>query len=117
MSQYRSGGKGLFQGLKGRPAIFREIPFDFFPSESGERNSDIGVVVNEVLIEVSKSEERLDVIDFSWLQPFLTLSSDIVSPSGERMYLRYSTELEWNSHLSAQVYSPRCQSRRRTSPT
>jgi hypothetical protein len=54
MSQYWSSGKGLLQGLESRLAIVGEIPFDSFPGESGKRNSDIGVVVNEVSIEVSK---------------------------------------------------------------
>jgi hypothetical protein len=57
MSQYRSGGQGLFQGLEGRPAIFREVSFDSFPGESGKQDGDVGVVVNEVSIEVCEPKE------------------------------------------------------------
>jgi hypothetical protein len=81
MSQYRSGGKGLFQGLKGHPAIFGEVPFDSFPSESGERDGDVGVVVNEASIEVREPEERLNVLDFSWFRPFLNCLDFIVGHS------------------------------------
>ena len=42
------------------------------------------------------------------LQIALILSFDIVRPLGERKYLRYSMESEWNSHFSGLVKSLCC---------
>ena len=43
--------------------------------------------------------------DLGQSQIVVTLSCNIVRPSGERKYLRYSTESEWNSHFLGLVKS------------
>ena len=71
MSQYWSSDEGFFEGFKGFPAFWSEVPNNPFSSQMCEQNCDIGVVKNESLIKVGKFEKGLDVLDFAWFRPFL----------------------------------------------
>ena len=71
MSQYRSGGEGLFECFTGFPAFWGEVPNDSFSSQMRERNHDIRVVKNESLKKVSESEKGLNGLDFAQFRPFL----------------------------------------------
>ncbi|KIK76764.1 hypothetical protein PAXRUDRAFT_168812, partial [Paxillus rubicundulus Ve08.2h10] len=57
MSQNGSRGEGIFQMLESRAAFVREVPQSIFPSEVGEWNNDVGIIINEVAVEVGKTEE------------------------------------------------------------
>ena len=65
MSQYQSGGEAFFECFEGFPAFWNKIPNNFFFSQVCEQNHDIRVVKNESLIEICKSEEGLNVLDFA----------------------------------------------------
>ena len=69
--------------------------------------------MNEVMVEVGEAKERLNILDFSSYRPILNdldFSRGLVRPSRDSIYLRYSQEVVWNSHLSAQAKSPLAQS-------
>jgi len=50
----------------------------------GERNNNVGVIMNEAMVEVGKSEERLDVLDFAGFWPVLN-SLDLLQRHGEAL--------------------------------
>ena len=69
--KHRGGSESLFQSIESGTAGVGEIPDSGFPRESGERNHDGGVVVDETTIEVCEAEEGLDVFDFPRFGPLL----------------------------------------------
>ncbi|KIK78856.1 hypothetical protein PAXRUDRAFT_162881, partial [Paxillus rubicundulus Ve08.2h10] len=69
MSQNRSGGEGIFQTPESRAAFVREVPRSIFPSEASEQNNNVGIIENEVAVEVGETEEGLDVSDFPRFWP------------------------------------------------
>ena len=71
MSQYWSGGESFFKFFEGFPAFQTEVPNNPFSSQMCEQNHDIGIVKNESLIKVGKSEKGLNVLDFAQFWPFL----------------------------------------------
>ena len=40
-------------------------------SEVGKRNHDVGIVGDEAAVEVSETQEGLNVLDFLWFRPIL----------------------------------------------
>ena len=36
-----------------------------------KQNCDFGISINEMMVEVGKAEEILDILDFSWYWPIL----------------------------------------------
>src|SRR6202522_263747 len=48
-----------------------QIPSNTLASEVGKRNHDVGIVGNEAAVEVSETQERLNVLDFLWFRPIL----------------------------------------------
>jgi len=85
MSKDRSGGKGLLQGVESRATLIGEIPRRSLVGQVGERNNNVGVIMNEVMVEVGKSEERLDVLDFVGFWPVLN-SLDLLRRHGEALW-------------------------------
>ena len=63
--------EGLFECFEGIFAFRGEVPNNSFSGQTCERNCDIGIVKDESLIEVSKSEEGLNILDFVGFRPFL----------------------------------------------
>ena len=46
------------------------FPFDVLACEARKQNNDIGVVVNEASVEITKAKEGLDVLDLPRYRPF-----------------------------------------------
>jgi len=84
MSKDQSRGKGLLQGVESGATLIGEIPRRSLAGQMGERNNNVGVIMNEVMVEVGKSEERLDVLDFAGFWPVLN-SLDLLRRHGEAL--------------------------------
>ena len=50
-------------------AIVIEVPWVIFACKPGERNHDVRIVLNKTVVEIGKSKEGLDVLDFTWFRP------------------------------------------------
>jgi len=65
----RSGGEGLLQEVKGRATILTKIPRNVLAGKPHERYDDVGVVENEVMVKIRKTEEGLDVLHLAGFWP------------------------------------------------
>src|ERR1700743_2598945 len=63
MGEDGSCSKLLFERIERSKTIVGEVPSNVLLGEAGERNANVGVAVDEATIEISKAEERLDVLD------------------------------------------------------
>src|SRR5882724_2133152 len=118
MGKNRSGGESLFKCFKGRMALIGEMPGDTLVGKIHKWNCDFGISMNEMMVEIGKAEERLNILDFHGIGQYwmiCTLYMAMVMPSGDSIYPRYLQEVMWNSHLSTWVKSPLAQSRWSTS--
>ncbi|KIM65442.1 hypothetical protein SCLCIDRAFT_112672 [Scleroderma citrinum Foug A] len=70
MSKDRSRGKGLLQGIESGVTLIREW------------NNNVGIIMDEMTVEVGKSEEGLDVLHFTRFWPVLD-SLDFLQRHGE----------------------------------
>jgi len=84
MSKDQSGGKGLLQGVESRATLIGEIPRRSIVGQAGERNNNVRVIMNEAMVEVGESKERLDVLDFAGFWPVLN-SLDLLWRHGEAL--------------------------------
>ena len=68
LGENRSGGESFLKGVKSVLAFLSPSPLDILAGQAGEGNGDVGVSRDETTIEVGKTEEGLDVLDFprSW---------------------------------------------------
>jgi hypothetical protein len=57
--------------LECNPAVLSELPWNSFPSKACKRNSNTGVIVNEMTVEIGEAEEGLNILDFPRLGPIL----------------------------------------------
>src|SRR5882724_13646158 len=64
MGTDQSCGESLFKCFKGRMALIREIPRGTLVGKTHKWNCDFGISVDEVMVEVGKSKERLNIFDF-----------------------------------------------------
>src|ERR1700678_1757446 len=48
-----------------------KIPNNTLASEAGKRDHDVGIVGDEGAVEVSETQEGLNVLDFLWFRPIL----------------------------------------------
>jgi len=71
MGEDRCCGKHLFKCFKSRSALIGEVPNCTLSGKVHEGYSDFRVSVNEMLVEVGKTEERLNVFNFSRFGPIL----------------------------------------------
>ena len=51
----RSGGEGLFQGIKCYPTIVVKVPQSVLSSETSERNDYVWIIENEMSVEVGET--------------------------------------------------------------
>jgi hypothetical protein len=82
MMEYRSSRKSAFETVEGRLTSGCPIPLFASTSEAGEWNGNAGIAVNEVLIEVTKTEEGLNVLHFPRYWPICN-SGDLVRRHAE----------------------------------
>src|ERR1700731_1268754 len=67
----QSGGECGFQGVEHRLTVVRPEPRSIFSGEVGHRSDNIGVSMDEAVVEVGKPKERLYVFNLPWSGPFL----------------------------------------------
>ena len=87
MMEDRSGREGGFEEFEGSLLFFAKNEGDMFVGEAGKRNDNVGKIINEAIIKISKTKKRLHILfrgsGQSWM--ILTLSEAINNPSGVRM--------------------------------
>ena len=71
MGQDQCSGEGFLQQCESRAALFGEVPSSSFTSEVGEWNGGFRVFWNEMLIEIGKAQEGLDVFNLLGFGPIL----------------------------------------------
>ena len=71
MGKDRSCGESLFKCFKGGMALIGKVPGATLLGKTHEWNGDLGISVNEATVEVGKTEEGLDVLDFPGFRPIL----------------------------------------------
>ena len=71
MQEDWSGGEHGFQGVESRLAAVRPEPRNVFSGEAGHRSDNIGVSVDEAVVEIGEPEEGLYVFNLPRSQPFL----------------------------------------------
>src|SRR5882724_60183 len=71
MGKDQSCGESLFKCFKGRLAIIGEMPWGTLAGKTHERDCDFGISIDEMMVEVGKAKEGLNVLDFSWYWPIL----------------------------------------------
>ena len=71
VSENGSHGKGFLQQIEGFLSLIGKLEWDPFTGEAGERDNDIGVVENDVSVEIGEAEEGLNVSNFPQLRPIL----------------------------------------------
>ena len=69
MSENRSGSESLLQEVESRVTVVSEFPRSVFAGKLCERNDNIGVVMDESMVEVHESKEGLNVLNFPQFQP------------------------------------------------
>src|ERR1700726_1742528 len=67
----RSRGESRFQGVECRLTVIRPEPRNVFSGEAGHRSDYIGVSVDEAVVEIGESKERLYVFNLPRSRPFL----------------------------------------------
>ena len=71
MSEDRSRDEGILELAKGGATGIAKIPGGTLMGEPGQRSDNVGVVVYEPMIEVSKFQEGLNVLNLLRLGPVL----------------------------------------------
>ena len=71
MGKDRSCGESLFKCLKGRMALIREMPGCTLVGKMHKWDCDFAISINEMMVEIGKAEESLNILDFSWCWPIL----------------------------------------------
>ena len=69
--------EGLLQPIKGTSTVLREVPGGIFPSKLSQWDHNIRVIEYEVMVEVCKAKEGLDVLHLAVFRS-ITNSSDFV---------------------------------------
>ena len=71
MRENRGSHKGCFECFESLSAIWSEVPGGAFSGESCEGNHDFQVAVNELMIEIGKTKEGLDITNLLRFGPVL----------------------------------------------
>jgi hypothetical protein len=71
MSEDRRGGESILERAESRVTGFTEVPRSTLASESSQRSDYVGIIINEAAVEICKTEEGLNVLDFMRLGPVL----------------------------------------------
>ena len=61
-----SCGESLFKCFKGRMALIGEMPGGTLVGKMHKQDCDFGISINEMMVEVGKAKERLNILDFLW---------------------------------------------------
>jgi len=66
-----SCGEILLKCFKGRMALIGEMLGGTLVGKTCKQNCDFRILVNEMMVEIGKAEEGLNILDFSWCWPIL----------------------------------------------
>jgi hypothetical protein len=77
MMEYQSSYKHTFESVEGQLTSGRPILLFASTCEAGEWDGNAGIAVNETLIEVTKTEEGLNILNFPRYRPIRS-SGDLV---------------------------------------
>jgi hypothetical protein len=58
-----SGRESIFEEVEGVTGLFSKVKGDAFVREAGKWDDDVGIVVDESMVEVGEAEEGLDIFD------------------------------------------------------
>jgi len=61
----------LLEHIESSATLIGKIPRGTLVGKTRERDSDVGIPVNETMVEVGKSEERLNISNFPRFRPIL----------------------------------------------
>ena len=64
MGKDRSCSESLFKCFKGGMALIRKVPCGTLAGKTCKWNSDFGIPINELMIEVGETEEGFDFLGF-----------------------------------------------------
>src|SRR5882724_7679744 len=92
MGKDRSCSESLFKCFKGRMALIRKVPGGTLVGKMHKWNSDFGISINEMKVEIGKTEEGLDILDFPGFQPVLD-DLDFVWGHGEAFWGQHVSEV------------------------
>src|SRR5882724_7379182 len=87
-----SCGESLFKCFKGGMALIRKVPEGTLVGEARKWNGDFGISVNEMMVEIGKTKERLNVLDFPGFWPVLD-DLDFVWGHGEAFWGQHVSEI------------------------
>jgi len=69
VSEYGRSGEGVLESIENALTVLGENPRSIFLGESGKRDHNIGVVENELVVEIGESKEGLDVLYLARFRP------------------------------------------------
>src|SRR6266700_3626967 len=69
VSEDGGGGEGFLEQVESGAAVVSERPRYTLPGEAGQRNHNVGVLIDESPVEVCESKEGLNVLDLTGLRP------------------------------------------------
>ncbi|KIN97385.1 hypothetical protein M404DRAFT_160522, partial [Pisolithus tinctorius Marx 270] len=84
--------EGILQAEEGRAALLGKVPRSTLSCEVSEWNDNVGVVINELSVEICEAKERLDVSHLPWLRP-VTDCLNLLSGHGETRGRKNITEV------------------------
>jgi len=71
VEKYWGSVECIFQTLKNVSPLHTKVPWGIFPCQVGEEYCDVRALMDKLLVEVSKTQERLDVPDVVGIRPHL----------------------------------------------
>ena len=54
---------------EGLPTVVREVPRNSLTGETGKRDHNVRIALNEPAVEIGEAKEGLNILDFPWLKP------------------------------------------------
>ena len=69
MGKNGSCREGYFEGIEGTPTLLGKVPRGVLSGELSEEDHNVGVVINEMTIEVGEAQKGLDILYPSGLRP------------------------------------------------
>src|SRR5467141_3502830 len=79
-------------------ALIRKVPGGTLAGKTRKRNCDFGISVNETTVEVGKTEEGLNILDFLRLRPILD-NLDLIWSHGEAFGRQHVSEVFTGSNM------------------
>ncbi|KIN95468.1 hypothetical protein M404DRAFT_165636, partial [Pisolithus tinctorius Marx 270] len=84
--------EGILEVEESRVALLGKVPRSTLLCEASEWNDNVGVVINELSVEICEAKERLDVSHLLWLRPVVDFLN-LLSRHGETRGRKNITEV------------------------